>query len=160
MALNHQQLLLRKYHFHYINMLSIKKLEWTVKHYHFHVELLFDSLSDWFAFSIDCLLQLKEEEFYWNNPFFSPSAECTQEKWGFPMCHYLKEERWSCGRNARMSACLVWLYFFFSGLRTLSRCCKMYYFWLIPCIKCQILQSFIIDALPTLSLYMQYGDNL
>lgn len=113
LALNHQQLLLRKYHFHYINMLSIKKLEWTVKHYHFHVELLFDSLSDWFAFSIDCLLQLKEEEFYWNNPFFSPSAECTQEKWGFPMCHYLKEERWLCGRNARMSACLVWLYFFF-----------------------------------------------
>uniref|UniRef100_A0A2K6FJF0 Methyltransferase like 25 n=1 Tax=Propithecus coquereli TaxID=379532 RepID=A0A2K6FJF0_PROCO len=33
--------------------------------------------------------------------------ECTQEKWGFPMCHYLKEERWCCGRNARMSACLA-----------------------------------------------------
>ncbi|KAG8513943.1 Methyltransferase-like protein 25, partial [Galemys pyrenaicus] len=38
---------------------------------------------------------------------FPPSAECTQEKWGFPMCHYLKEERWCCGRNARMSACLA-----------------------------------------------------
>lgn len=23
------------------------------------------------------------------------------------MCHYLKEERWCCGRNARMSACLA-----------------------------------------------------
>nr|XP_060515629.1 probable methyltransferase-like protein 25 [Panthera onca] len=33
--------------------------------------------------------------------------ESTQDKWGFPMCHYLKEERWCCGRNARMSACLA-----------------------------------------------------
>ncbi|KAM7113903.1 putative methyltransferase-like protein 25 isoform 6-T6 [Molossus nigricans] len=33
--------------------------------------------------------------------------DCTEEKWGFPMCHYLKEERWCCGRNARMSACLA-----------------------------------------------------
>ncbi|XP_074082625.1 putative methyltransferase-like protein 25 isoform X2 [Macrotis lagotis] len=31
----------------------------------------------------------------------------TLEMWGFPMCQYLKEEGWCCGRNARMSACLA-----------------------------------------------------
>ncbi|XP_044310824.1 methyltransferase-like protein 25 isoform X3 [Varanus komodoensis] len=30
-----------------------------------------------------------------------------QETWGFPMCQYLKEEDWFCGRNARMAACLL-----------------------------------------------------
>ncbi|XP_048355400.1 probable methyltransferase-like protein 25 isoform X2 [Sphaerodactylus townsendi] len=30
-----------------------------------------------------------------------------QGTWGFPMCQYLKEEAWFCGRNARMAACLA-----------------------------------------------------
>ncbi|XP_036312413.1 probable methyltransferase-like protein 25 isoform X1 [Pipistrellus kuhlii] len=51
--------------------------------------------------SVGCCYHLLSEEFE------DPDKECTQEKWGFPMCHYLKEERWSCGRNARMSACLA-----------------------------------------------------
>ncbi|XP_057597590.1 probable methyltransferase-like protein 25 [Hippopotamus amphibius kiboko] len=51
--------------------------------------------------SVGCCYHLLSEEFE------SPHKECTQEKWGFPMCHYLKEERWCCGRNARMSACLA-----------------------------------------------------
>ncbi|KAF6339904.1 methyltransferase like 25 [Rhinolophus ferrumequinum] len=51
--------------------------------------------------SVGCCYHLLSEEFE------DPHKECTQEKWGFPMCHYLKEERWCCGRNARMSACLA-----------------------------------------------------
>ncbi|XP_016054912.1 PREDICTED: methyltransferase-like protein 25 isoform X2 [Miniopterus natalensis] len=51
--------------------------------------------------SVGCCYHLLSEEFE------NPRKECTQEKWGFPMCHYLKEERWCCGRNARMSACLA-----------------------------------------------------
>ncbi|XP_007517260.1 probable methyltransferase-like protein 25 isoform X2 [Erinaceus europaeus] len=51
--------------------------------------------------SVGCCYHLLSEEFE------SPKKECTQEKWGFPMCHYLKEERWCCGRNSRMSACLA-----------------------------------------------------
>ncbi|XP_015426595.1 PREDICTED: methyltransferase-like protein 25 [Myotis davidii] len=51
--------------------------------------------------SVGCCYHLLSEEFE------NTHKECTQEKWGFPMCHYLKEERWSCGRNARMSACLA-----------------------------------------------------
>nr|XP_058936365.1 probable methyltransferase-like protein 25 isoform X3 [Kogia breviceps] len=51
--------------------------------------------------SVGCCYHLLSEEFE------NPHKECTQEKWGFPMCHYLKEERWCCGRNARMSACLA-----------------------------------------------------
>lgn len=41
------------------------------------------------------------------------SEECefqkdgTQRTWGFPMCRYLKEEGWFCGRNTRMAACLA-----------------------------------------------------
>nr|XP_004650208.2 methyltransferase-like protein 25 isoform X1 [Jaculus jaculus] len=50
--------------------------------------------------SVGCCYHLLSEE-------FENQQECTQEKWGFPMCHYLKEERWCCGRNARMSACLA-----------------------------------------------------
>lgn len=34
-------------------------------------------------------------------------AECPEKVWGFPMCQYLKDRGWCCGRNARMSACLV-----------------------------------------------------
>ncbi|KAM9230742.1 putative methyltransferase-like protein 25 [Dugong dugon] len=51
--------------------------------------------------SVGCCYHLLSEEFE------NQHKECTQEKWGFPMCHYLKEERWCCGRNARMSACLA-----------------------------------------------------
>ncbi|XP_004675901.1 PREDICTED: methyltransferase-like protein 25 [Condylura cristata] len=51
--------------------------------------------------SVGCCYHLLSEEFE------NPLKECTQEKWGFPMCHYLREERWCCGRNARMSACLA-----------------------------------------------------
>ncbi|XP_077932503.1 putative methyltransferase-like protein 25 isoform X5 [Halichoerus grypus] len=51
--------------------------------------------------SVGCCYHLLSEEFE------KPHKESTQEKWGFPMCQYLKEERWCCGRNARMSACLA-----------------------------------------------------
>ncbi|KAG3291308.1 putative methyltransferase-like protein 25 isoform X3 [Ictidomys tridecemlineatus] len=51
--------------------------------------------------SVGCCYHLLSEEFE------NEHKECIQEKWGFPMCHYLKEERWCCGRNARMSACLA-----------------------------------------------------
>uniref|UniRef100_A0A2K6M0Q5 Methyltransferase like 25 n=1 Tax=Rhinopithecus bieti TaxID=61621 RepID=A0A2K6M0Q5_RHIBE len=51
--------------------------------------------------SVGCCYHLLSEEFE------NQHKERTQEKWGFPMCHYLKEERWCCGRNARMSACLA-----------------------------------------------------
>ncbi|XP_074258578.1 putative methyltransferase-like protein 25 isoform X2 [Saimiri boliviensis] len=51
--------------------------------------------------SVGCCYHLLSEEFE------NQHKECTQKKWGFPMCRYLKEERWCCGRNARMSACLA-----------------------------------------------------
>nr|XP_017197493.1 probable methyltransferase-like protein 25 isoform X2 [Oryctolagus cuniculus] len=51
--------------------------------------------------SVGCCYHLLSEEFE-NQP-----KECPQETWGFPMCRYLKEEKWCCGRNARMSACLA-----------------------------------------------------
>ncbi|XP_053440833.1 probable methyltransferase-like protein 25 isoform X4 [Nycticebus coucang] len=51
--------------------------------------------------SVGCCYHLLSEEYE------TQTKECTQEKWGFPMCHYLKEEKWCCGRNARMSACLA-----------------------------------------------------
>ncbi|XP_051062358.1 probable methyltransferase-like protein 25 isoform X2 [Phodopus roborovskii] len=51
--------------------------------------------------SVGCCYHLLSEEFE-NQP-----KEYAQENWGFPMCRYLKEERWCCGRNARMSACLA-----------------------------------------------------
>ncbi|XP_010608428.1 methyltransferase-like protein 25 isoform X1 [Fukomys damarensis] len=50
--------------------------------------------------SVGCCYHLLSEEFEEEN------KDCTEEKWGFPMCQYLKEERWCCGQNARMSACL------------------------------------------------------
>ncbi|XP_013373481.1 PREDICTED: methyltransferase-like protein 25 isoform X2 [Chinchilla lanigera] len=51
--------------------------------------------------SVGCCYHLLSEEFE------NEHKECTEEKWGFPMCQYLKEERWCCGHNARMSACLA-----------------------------------------------------
>uniref|UniRef100_G3TF09 Methyltransferase like 25 n=1 Tax=Loxodonta africana TaxID=9785 RepID=G3TF09_LOXAF len=52
--------------------------------------------------SVGCCYHLLSEEFENQH-----KVTCAAEKWGFPMCHYLKEERWCCGRNARMSACLA-----------------------------------------------------
>uniref|UniRef100_A0A8C6W884 Methyltransferase like 25 n=1 Tax=Nannospalax galili TaxID=1026970 RepID=A0A8C6W884_NANGA len=51
--------------------------------------------------SVGCCYHLLSEEFEGQH------KECTQENWGFPMCHYLKKESWCCGRNARMAACLL-----------------------------------------------------
>ncbi|XP_060233958.1 probable methyltransferase-like protein 25 isoform X2 [Meriones unguiculatus] len=51
--------------------------------------------------SVGCCYHLLSEEFE------NQHKECAQENSGFPMCRYLKEERWCCGRNARMSACLA-----------------------------------------------------
>ncbi|XP_029811012.1 methyltransferase-like protein 25 isoform X2 [Suricata suricatta] len=51
--------------------------------------------------SVGCCYHLLSEEFE------NLHKESTQDKWGFPMCRYLKGERWCCGRNARMSACLA-----------------------------------------------------
>ncbi|XP_037701863.1 methyltransferase-like protein 25 isoform X4 [Choloepus didactylus] len=51
--------------------------------------------------SVGCCYHLLSEEFE------NQHKEYVQEKRGFPMCHYLKEEKWCCGRNARMSACLA-----------------------------------------------------
>ncbi|KAL1774762.1 methyltransferase 25 isoform X1 [Sigmodon hispidus] len=51
--------------------------------------------------SVGCCYHLLSEEFE------NQHKEYAQENWGFPMCHYLKGERWCCGRNARMSACLA-----------------------------------------------------
>ncbi|XP_023572014.1 methyltransferase-like protein 25 isoform X4 [Octodon degus] len=51
--------------------------------------------------SVGCCYHLLSEEFE------KEHKECTEEKWGFPMCQYLKEEQWCCGHNARMSACLA-----------------------------------------------------
>ncbi|XP_071075082.1 probable methyltransferase-like protein 25 isoform X2 [Dasypus novemcinctus] len=51
--------------------------------------------------SVGCCYHLLSEEFE------NQREEYTQENWGFPMCRYLKEEKWCCGRNARMSACLA-----------------------------------------------------
>ncbi|KAM6153526.1 putative methyltransferase-like protein 25 [Erethizon dorsatum] len=51
--------------------------------------------------SVGCCYHLLSEEFE------HEQKECTEEKWGFPMCQDLKEERWCCGHNARMSACLA-----------------------------------------------------
>ncbi|XP_028610399.1 methyltransferase-like protein 25 isoform X3 [Grammomys surdaster] len=51
--------------------------------------------------SVGCCYHLLSEEFENQHKGYA------KEKWGFPMCHYLKEERWRCGRNARMSVCLA-----------------------------------------------------
>uniref|UniRef100_A0A8C8TIA0 Methyltransferase like 25 n=1 Tax=Peromyscus maniculatus bairdii TaxID=230844 RepID=A0A8C8TIA0_PERMB len=52
--------------------------------------------------SVGCCYHLLSEEFEDQH-----KGKYAQENWGFPMCRYLKEERWCCGRNARMSACLA-----------------------------------------------------
>uniref|UniRef100_A0A8B9NS06 Methyltransferase like 25 n=1 Tax=Accipiter nisus TaxID=211598 RepID=A0A8B9NS06_9AVES len=50
--------------------------------------------------SVGCCYHLLSEQ-------FENQEECPEEVWGFPMCQYLKDEGWCCGRNARMSACLL-----------------------------------------------------
>ncbi|XP_052021154.1 probable methyltransferase-like protein 25 isoform X2 [Apodemus sylvaticus] len=51
--------------------------------------------------SVGCCYHLLSEEFENLHKGYA------KENWGFPMCRYLKAERWCCGRNARMSACLA-----------------------------------------------------
>ncbi|NXG14271.1 MET25 protein, partial [Grallaria varia] len=50
--------------------------------------------------SVGCCYHLLSEE-------FENQEECCNKVWGFPMCQYLKDKGWCCGRNARMSACLA-----------------------------------------------------
>ncbi|XP_048792498.1 probable methyltransferase-like protein 25 isoform X2 [Lagopus muta] len=50
--------------------------------------------------SVGCCYHLLSEQ-------YENQEDCTEEVWGFPMCQYLKDEGWCCGRNARMSACLA-----------------------------------------------------
>ncbi|XP_009954587.1 PREDICTED: methyltransferase-like protein 25 [Leptosomus discolor] len=50
--------------------------------------------------SVGCCYHLLSEQ-------FENEEECPEEVWGFPMCQYLKDKGWCCGRNARMSACLA-----------------------------------------------------
>ncbi|NXJ98722.1 MET25 protein, partial [Corythaixoides concolor] len=49
--------------------------------------------------SVGCCYHLLSEQF--------ENQDCPEEVWGFPMCQYLKDKGWCCGRNARMSACLA-----------------------------------------------------
>ncbi|NWJ06403.1 MET25 protein, partial [Crypturellus undulatus] len=58
--------------------------------------------------SVGCCYHLLSEQYENQEVIFFPFfADCTGEVWGFPMCQYLKDESWCCGRNARMSACLA-----------------------------------------------------
>ncbi|XP_066175330.1 probable methyltransferase-like protein 25 isoform X3 [Sylvia atricapilla] len=50
--------------------------------------------------SVGCCYHLLSEQ-------FENQEECQDQVWGFPMCQYLKDKGWCCGRNARMSACLA-----------------------------------------------------
>ncbi|XP_056372285.1 probable methyltransferase-like protein 25 isoform X2 [Oenanthe melanoleuca] len=50
--------------------------------------------------SVGCCYHLLSEQ-------FENQEECHDQVWGFPMCQYLKDKGWCCGRNARMSACLL-----------------------------------------------------
>ncbi|XP_054255965.1 probable methyltransferase-like protein 25 [Indicator indicator] len=50
--------------------------------------------------SVGCCYHLLSEQ-------FENQEEYAEEVWGFPMCQYLKDKGWCCGRNARMSACLA-----------------------------------------------------
>uniref|UniRef100_A0A5F8GUG5 Methyltransferase like 25 n=1 Tax=Monodelphis domestica TaxID=13616 RepID=A0A5F8GUG5_MONDO len=51
--------------------------------------------------SVGCCYHLLSEKYE------KQFQDYTLEMWGFPMCQFLKEEGWCCGRNARMSACLA-----------------------------------------------------
>ncbi|NXG51264.1 MET25 protein, partial [Psilopogon haemacephalus] len=54
--------------------------------------------------SVGCCYHLLSEQFENQE---GNSSELLMEVWGFPMCQYLKDKGWCCGRNARMSACLA-----------------------------------------------------
>ncbi|NXO61577.1 MET25 protein, partial [Phainopepla nitens] len=51
--------------------------------------------------SVGCCYHLLSEQFE------NQEGKCHDQVWGFPMCQYLKDKGWCCGRNARMSACLA-----------------------------------------------------
>ncbi|XP_033881045.2 methyltransferase-like protein 25 [Acipenser ruthenus] len=51
--------------------------------------------------SVGCCYHLLSEE------FDCPRQESPNGIWGFPMSQYMKQQKWNCGRNARMSACLA-----------------------------------------------------
>ncbi|XP_041114072.1 methyltransferase-like protein 25 [Polyodon spathula] len=51
--------------------------------------------------SVGCCYHLLSEE------FDRPRQESPNGTWGFPMSQYMKQQKWNCGRNARMSACLA-----------------------------------------------------
>uniref|UniRef100_A0A8C9UBZ8 Methyltransferase like 25 n=1 Tax=Serinus canaria TaxID=9135 RepID=A0A8C9UBZ8_SERCA len=50
--------------------------------------------------SVGCCYHLLSEQF--ENP-----EECHDQVWGFPMCQYLKDKGWCCGRNARIFKSLL-----------------------------------------------------
>ncbi|XP_048877335.1 methyltransferase-like protein 25 isoform X2 [Brienomyrus brachyistius] len=51
--------------------------------------------------SVSCCYHLLSEE------FDHPAGDGPTGGWGFPMSRHLRDQRWCCGRNARMSACLA-----------------------------------------------------
>ncbi|NXB78044.1 MET25 protein, partial [Donacobius atricapilla] len=51
--------------------------------------------------SVGCCYHLLSEQFE------NQEGNSSELIWGFPMCQYLKDKGWCCGRNARMSACLA-----------------------------------------------------
>ncbi|XP_039617700.1 methyltransferase-like protein 25 [Polypterus senegalus] len=51
--------------------------------------------------SVGCCYHLLSEEFDYLQ------QDGTNGIWGFPMSDYMKQQGWTCGRNARMSACLA-----------------------------------------------------
>ncbi|XP_020382547.2 methyltransferase-like protein 25 isoform X1 [Rhincodon typus] len=53
--------------------------------------------------SVGCCYHLLSEEF----ELSGDHKECCHGLWGFPMSQYLRSSIWRCGRNARMSACLL-----------------------------------------------------
>ncbi|XP_078075911.1 putative methyltransferase-like protein 25 isoform X2 [Mustelus asterias] len=53
--------------------------------------------------SVGCCYHLLSEEF----ELSGDSKDCCLGPWGFPMSQYLRNSVWHCGRNARMSACLL-----------------------------------------------------
>ncbi|XP_065698942.1 probable methyltransferase-like protein 25 isoform X2 [Patagioenas fasciata] len=50
--------------------------------------------------SVGCCYHLLSEQ-------FENQEDRPEQVWGFPLCQYLKDKSWCCGRNARMSACLL-----------------------------------------------------
>ncbi|KAJ8373641.1 hypothetical protein SKAU_G00042210 [Synaphobranchus kaupii] len=60
--------------------------------------------------SVGCCYHLLSEEFDpsgTHKPHNPSVTECPNNQWGFPMSKHLRNHAWFCGRNARMSACLI-----------------------------------------------------